>query len=534
MVRARPVGLAGGLDVGLQRLRAALRLHQRQARAPRAGRPASWPRRRPHAAARWSRPTGRSEPHAARSAPRPGRSPPPARGGRWPPGPRRRRGRAARPARWTAPPRPARRRPRPPARRPARCPPPRTRARRRLRRPQPRHPASARPAGAAPRPRSGAARSRAPAAPSMPPSAPPRPRTARPPTRRHRRRGSPAPARPTARPARSAPCRGAQRSPPPPARPRSGSPRRRPAGRAGRRPAPVRPAAPTTAAPSAPARSRRPASPPARRRWPASTAAAAGRAPRARGRGRAPAPPRHGTAWPRPGCGGAGTCPARRLLHEPPPLVGLGQQDLLHLALADHGVHLAAEAGVGQELHHVQPPHLGPVQVVLALAVAVEPPHHRHLVELDRQRAALVVEHQLDLADAGRLAHVGSAEQHVLSGRGPQLGRRLHGHRPLQGVGDVGLAAAVGPDHHGDPLVEAELDVLGERLEAPHAHRLQIHRAPDRYMPARAICSSASRAASCSDAFLLPPEPLPSSAPSTSATLVKRRSWSGPLVSTSA
>ena len=129
------------------------------------------------------------------------------------------------------------------------------------------------------------------------------------------------------------------------------------------------------------------------------------------------------------------------------------------------------EAGVGQQLEHVEPAHAGAVDQVLALAAAVEPAHHRHLAELERQRRALIVEHELDLADAGRRAAVGAAEEDVEARRGAQLRRRLHRHRPLQGVGDVRLAAAVRARRHGDARVEAQLDGAGERLEPAHAKR---------------------------------------------------------------
>ena len=57
-----------------------------------------------------------------------------------------------------------------------------------------------------------------------------------------------------------------------------------------------------------------------------------------------------------------------------------------------------------------------------------------------------------------------------------QLDGRGDGHRPLERVGDVGLARPVRADDHGDAMVEAELDASGKRLEAPHPQRLQVHR----------------------------------------------------------
>ena len=371
----------------------------------------------------------------------------------------------------------------------------------------------------------------------MPPSAPPRPRAARPPTRRRRRRGSPAPARPTARPAR---CSAASRraamaaaacstsvwpAAAPPSRPRRSSTRSRSPSSSDDSSA-IAPLRDLGAQLGRPLGGRR-----LHRQRPQPGAHLALEVAGALELRLDPGQLRLG-----PRAAALVLAQPRRLLDEPAALVRLGQQDLLDPALADHGVHLAAEAGVGQQLQHVQPPHLGPVQVVLALAVAVEPAHHRHLVELDRQRAALVVEHQLDLADAGRRARVGSRR----TARPGRSGARSWAgdctaiaHCRASAMLDLPLP--LGPTTTAMPWSKLQLDVLGERLEAPHANRLQIHpRSRSAYQPARAICASASRAASCSDAFLLRPEPRPSSASSTSAAVVKRRSWSGPVVSTSA
>ena len=61
-----------------------------------------------------------------------------------------------------------------------------------------------------------------------------------------------------------------------------------------------------------------------------------------------------------------------RLLHERAPLLGLRGEDLLDLALRDHGAGGAAEADVGEQLHEVGAPNGGPVDQVLALAAPVQ------------------------------------------------------------------------------------------------------------------------------------------------------------------
>ena len=52
---------------------------------------------------------------------------------------------------------------------------------------------------------------------------------------------------------------------------------------------------------------------------------------------------------------------------------------------------------------------------------------------------------------------------------------RLGAEHPADGVDDVGLAAAVGPDHDRDPRLELERGRVGEGLEALEGERLQEH-----------------------------------------------------------
>ena len=205
------------------------------------------------------------------------------------------------------------------------------------------------------------------------------------------------------------------------------------------------------------------------------------------------------------------------LLDQAPALVGPGQEDLVDAALGDDAVQLASEPRVGQGLLHVEPSHLASGQEVLGVAFAAEPAHHRHLGLRQGDPAVLVREHQLDLAQARGAAPVRAGEQHVLPGLGAQLARRLRGHDPLDRVGDVRLPRPVRADDHGHAGEEAQLDGLGERLEAADAERLEVHQ-PAGPSASRA---SASRAADCSAVFFELPRPLPRTTPSTTAVVVK-------------
>ena len=157
---------------------------------------------------------------------------------------------------------------------------------------------------------------------------------------------------------------------------------------------------------------------------------------------------------------------------------GFEREDLLDLALADHRAVAAAEADVGEQLDEVGAPHRRAVDQVLALAAAVQPPRDRDLAEVElRQRAVLVVEQQLDLAEVGRRMAGRAREEDVVRLLRAQLVRAQRAGGPEQRVGHVRLARAVRADDDGDARLEANLDRLRERLEAAQLDRSQVHAA---------------------------------------------------------
>ena len=76
---------------------------------------------------------------------------------------------------------------------------------------------------------------------------------------------------------------------------------------------------------------------------------------------------------------------SRRLLDQRRAVARLGVHDRLDAALADHGVHLLAEAGVGKHLEHVDQPAARAVEAVDALAGAVDAARDRDLGEVGRR-----------------------------------------------------------------------------------------------------------------------------------------------------
>ncbi len=222
-----------------------------------------------------------------------------------------------------------------------------------------------------------------------------------------------------------------------------------------------------------------------------------------------------------------------RLLDDGAPVLRLGGQDLVDLPLFDGGVQARADLRARQELLDVLEAATLPVQGVLALPRAVEAPGHHHLLRdllqeetgpgallrlpwLGPDRRGLVGRDLQDLRDRQRDLTPGQrvrdrsvapvavvapvdrlqaleVERHL---RHPQRPLRLaaveddvlhpiaaQGARPLlpqdpgDGVTDVALAAAVRPDHGGDPLRELEQGPAVERLEADDLHPVELQEA---------------------------------------------------------
>jgi hypothetical protein len=189
----------------------------------------------------------------------------------------------------------------------------------------------------------------------------------------------------------------------------------------------------------------------------------------------APRPRDRAHARPEPGRAALELAEARSLLDQRPALGRLRGQDLLDPALADDGVHLAAEPDVGQHLDDVSAADVRAVDEVFAFTTAVKPARDGELGELERTVAVLVVEEELDLGEGRRLAPVAACVQDVVGLLGAELARAQAPGRPDDRVGDVRLARAVRADDHGDARLEAHLDRVRKRLEAAQLDRTQMH-----------------------------------------------------------
>ena len=169
---------------------------------------------------------------------------------------------------------------------------------------------------------------------------------------------------------------------------------------------------------------------------------------------------------------------AGRLLDEGAAVLGLGVQHRVEPALADDDVHLAADAGVGEQLLDVQQPARVAVDLVLTLAGAEHPAGDRDLGVVDRQSTVAVVDRQRHLGAAQRRPAGGAGEDDVLHLAATQgLGALLAEH-PGDGVDDVGLAGAVRAHHTGDARLQPQRRSGGEGLEALDREALEVHGSP--------------------------------------------------------
>ena len=94
----------------------------------------------------------------------------------------------------------------------------------------------------------------------------------------------------------------------------------------------------------------------------------------------------------------------RGLLEDGAPLLGLGGEELVDLALLHDGVGGLADPRVEEELAHVAELHRLVVDEVLALPRAVEPALDRHLGQVQGQDLVLVGHEEGDLGDVQGLA----------------------------------------------------------------------------------------------------------------------------------
>src|SRR5579859_6087566 len=108
----------------------------------------------------------------------------------------------------------------------------------------------------------------------------------------------------------------------------------------------------------------------------------------------------------------------------------------------------------------------GSVEVVVALAVALDAALDRDLVVVDRQAAGGVVEDHGDLGEGGPVAALAAGVDDLFHLLAAQVARLAGAEHPLDGIDDVRLARSVGADDCGHTAFKKYLSLPGEGLEA--------------------------------------------------------------------
>ncbi|HEX6657881.1 MAG TPA: AAA family ATPase [Ilumatobacter sp.] len=166
---------------------------------------------------------------------------------------------------------------------------------------------------------------------------------------------------------------------------------------------------------------------------------------------------------------------AGSLLDDRPAVLGSSVEHGVDLPLADDHVLLAADAGVAQQLLHVEQAARDTIDRVLALAAAEQDAADRDLVELDGQQPGRVVDGEADLGPAERRARRSTGKDDVVHLLTADRLRGLGAEHPSDGVDDVRLARTVRSDDHGDAGLERHGRRVGERLEALEGETLEEH-----------------------------------------------------------
>ena len=153
------------------------------------------------------------------------------------------------------------------------------------------------------------------------------------------------------------------------------------------------------------------------------------------------------------------------LLKDLPPVGALIGNDLGDTALADDGIAVPAQAGVHEQVVDVLQAHLLPVDIILTVTAAVILAGEHDLAAVRIEDAGRIVNDQTDLSKALGAPLLGAAKDHVLHLAAPEGLGALFAHDPEDGIGNVGLAGAVGPHDGGDVFFKGEPGFIRKGFE---------------------------------------------------------------------
>ena len=152
-----------------------------------------------------------------------------------------------------------------------------------------------------------------------------------------------------------------------------------------------------------------------------------------------------------------------------------GFQNLCQLSLAHDDVHLAANAGIRQQLLNIHEARLRPIDLIFARAIPEHAAGDGDLRILDGQGAIGIVNRQRNLGAAEGLAVPGAGKDDVLHLAAAQRLGAAFTHDPRERIDDVRFTRAVWAHHGADAGLEFQVRRGREGLESFERERFEVH-----------------------------------------------------------
>ena len=160
-------------------------------------------------------------------------------------------------------------------------------------------------------------------------------------------------------------------------------------------------------------------------------------------------------------------------------LLRLGLNDLADLALMHQRRRTRAGGGIGKQDLHVARPHVAAVDAIDGTGLALDPARDFQrlgIVHRGGRRAIRIVDRHHHFGVVARRPVAGAGENHrVHVGRAQRFVRGF-AHRPAQRLDQIGLAAAVRPDHAGQARLDHEVGGFDERFKSVQAKAREFHK----------------------------------------------------------
>ena len=148
------------------------------------------------------------------------------------------------------------------------------------------------------------------------------------------------------------------------------------------------------------------------------------------------------------------------------------QQDI-DFALLDDAIGFGRRPGAGKKIADIAQAARLAVEQIFAFAAAIHAARDGHFGRIDRQPMVGIVEHQRRFGRIQRPAAGRAVEDDVDHLLAAEILDALLAENPADGVDDVRLARAVGPDDHRDSGGKFEAGFVGEAFEADKFQRLE-------------------------------------------------------------